>query len=238
MIVVMNPTDPIKSKRVPRFVEEYCKHSVGTRAALSAGWPASWAHVAASRLLQNANVQDLIAEERARISKIATIEAVDVLRLWLDVATADPSKLQRVRRVNCRHCWGVGHEYQWAAREYAEACDRALSTKPAPKPAPECPGGFGWVSNAEPCPDCPECNGEGVESVYIADIETLTGPERALYAGVKMTTNGPEVKMHDQAAARENIAKYLGMMVDKREITGKGGAPLMPTSIIVCGPDE
>ena len=69
----MNPTDPIKSKRVPRFVEEYAKHSNGTKAARDAGWPESWAHVAASRLLQNPNVQAMIEAERARISAIVEV---------------------------------------------------------------------------------------------------------------------------------------------------------------------
>ena len=233
-----------RSKRVPRFVEEYCKEPNGTRAALAAGFPKSWAHVAASELLKNPNVINLIAEERARIADAAHIEAVDILREWHDVATADPSKLTRTRHVNCRHCWGVGHLYQWKAREYAEACDAAANRKDpktgAPDPAdpPDCSGGFGYTRIGEPNPECPECDGEGEVDVVIADIETLTGPERKLFAGIKMTKNGPEVVMRDQDKARDNLAKYRGLLIERKELTGKDGKPLMPNPVPVDLPTD
>lgn len=223
--------DPIRSKRVPRFVEEYCKDRNGTQAAIRAGYSSNvdTAGVTAARLLGDARVQGLIAAEMARVSQEARIEAADVLREWLDIATADPSKLARVRRVNCRYCWGAGHQYQWKAREYAEACDAAAADK---NPAlPDCGGGFGYNRTAEPNPACPECDGEGEEVVFIADVESLTGPERKLYAGVKMTRNGPEVVMRDQDKARDNLAKYLGLLVERRELTGKDGRPLVPESV-------
>lgn len=37
----MNANDPIRSKRVPRFVEEYCKDRNGTQAAIRAGYLAA-----------------------------------------------------------------------------------------------------------------------------------------------------------------------------------------------------
>lgn len=238
----MNAQDPIRSKRVPRFVEEYAKDRNGTQAAIRAGFAASNAENTAWRLVNDPQVQVLIAAEMARVSKEANIQAADVLREWLDVATADPSKLMRVRRVNCRHCWGVAHQFQWKAREYAEACDEELIAAEKGKrlPAlPDCSGGFGYSRVREPNPACPECDGEGLEDTYIADIETLTGPERKLYAGIKQTRNGPEVIMRDQDKARDNLAKYLGLLIERKELTGKDGAPLAaPTTIVVCGPDD
>lgn len=235
-------TNPLHSRRVPRFVEEYCKDENGTRAALRAGWPESWAGVAACRLLKEPNVQALIVEQKARISRECLVEAADVLRDWLDIATADPSKLQRVRRVNCRYCWGEGNRFQWKAREYAEACDEEMKAADRERrsPAlPDCSGGFGFNRIAEPNAACPECEGEGVEEVFVADLETLTGPERKLFAGIKQTRNGPEIVMRDQDKARDNIAKYLGLLVERKELTGKDGQPLaMPSLIVVQGPDE
>ena len=228
-------TNPIRSRRIPRFVEEYCVDENATRAAIRAGWPTSWAHVAACRLLKDANVQELITEQKARVAQEARIEAADILRQWYDVATADPSKLQRVRRVNCRYCHGEGHRYQWKAREYAEACDQAARDE---RPPPDCSGGFDFNRIAEPHPDCPECEGEGVEDVVIADVELLTGPERRLYAGVKQTRNGPEVVMRDQDKARDNIAKYLGLLVERKELTGKDGRPLIPEMPPTDLPDD
>lgn len=237
--------DPARTKRVPRFVEEYCVDENGTRAALRAGWPASWASQAAYRLLNNPQVQKMIEERKAEMSKAVDAKVEDILRQWLDIATADPSKLMRVRRVNCRHCWGIGHEYQWGAREYAKACDAAANAvnpktgEPAPRPMPDCAGGFDWKFNAEPNPECPECLGEGIEETFVADLESLSGPERRLFAGVKLTRNGPEVVMHDQAAALANLAKFKGMLVDRKELTGKDGKDLLtPTTIIVTGPDS
>lgn len=233
MIVDMNPTDPIKSKRVPRFVEEYAKDRNGTRAAMRAGYTQNEkaAGVTAAVLLADPRVKLLIAEQQAKVSAEAVVSAADVLREWFDIATADASKIMFVRRINCRHCHGVGHAYQWGGREYAEACDRALGAKPAPKPAPDCSGGFGWRNNAEPNPECPECNGEGREDVFFNDTESLSGPERKLIASIKRTKDGVEIKMRDQDAARANIAKYLGMLVEKRELTGKDGKPLIPAQV-------
>lgn len=184
----------------------------------------------------------MLAEQDAKASKEATVEAADILRDWLDIATADPTKIMQVRRVNCRYCNGIGHHYQWKAREYAEACDAAM--RPAkkgedPAPFPDCSGGFGYRHNGEPHPDCPECDGEGHEDIFFADTESLTGPERKLIAGIKRTKDGLEVKMRDQDKARDNLAKYAGLLIERKEVTGKDGAPLTsPTLIMVCGPDE
>jgi len=227
----MSNEDPLKSRRLPRFVEEYVKDPNGTRAALAAGWPSSWAHVAASRLLKEPKVQALIEEQRERVSKVAMMEAADVLREWLALATADASKIMRVRRLNCRHCWGIGHAYQWDAREYAKACDDELAAAQKAKrepTMPDCSGGFGWRARGEPNPACPDCEGEGLEDVFFADMESLTGPERKLIAAVKRTKDGLEVKLRDQDAALQNIAKHLGLLIEKRELTGKDGRPLIP----------
>lgn len=229
----MNAQDPIRSKRVPRFVEEYCKDRNGTQAAIRAGYTANEdaAGVTAARLLADARIQALIETQIAKVSQECLVEAADVLREWVALATADPSKIMHVRRINCRYCHGVGHQYQWNAREYAEACDRAQ--QPAkrgedPEPFPDCGGGFGYRHNAEPHPACPECNGEGHEDIFFADTESLTGSERKLIAGIKRTKDGLEIKMRDQDAALQNIAKYLGLLVERKELTGKDGRPLIP----------
>ena len=235
-------TNPIRSKLVPRFVEEFCKPSNrenATKAAREAGWPESWAHQAGYMLLKEPEVQEMIIEQRARVAQAATITAADILRDWQEVADADASKIVYVRRVNCRFCNGVDHQYQWNAREYAEACDAAMRQKP-PTDMPDCAGGFGWRHNGEPHGGCPECAGEGIEDIFFRDTESLTGPERKLIAGIERTKDGLKVKLRDQDAIRQNIAKYLGMLIDRKEITGKDGAPLMPARTLdeFYGPTE
>lgn len=41
---------------------------------------------------------------------------------------------------------------------------------------------------------------------------------RVLYAGVKQTQGGFEVKMHDQLAALQSVARHLGMFNDKVKV--------------------
>lgn len=240
---MMNAQDPIKSKRVPRFVEEYCKDRNGTQAAIRAGYTSNVeaAGVTAARLLSDVRVQGLIEEQMQRVAQEATVEAAEILREYLALATADASKIMHVRRVNCRYCWGVGHQYQWKAREYAEACDAAQ--RPAkrgeePAPFPDCSGGFGFRHSAEPNPACPECDGEGHEDIFFRDTEGLTGPERKLIAGIKRTKDGLEVKLRDQDGALKILAQYAGLLIERKEVTGKDGRPLIPEAPPVELPND
>lgn len=240
----MSTQEPIRSKRVPRFVEEYCKDRNGTQAAIRAGYTSNpdAAGVTASILLGDPRVRVLIEAEMARVSREATVEAAAILREYLDIATADPSKIMHVRRVNCRYCHGAAHQYQWGAREYAEACDKevkAAKRESREPELPDCAGGFGFRHNAEPHPDCPECNGDGLEDIFFKDTEGLTGPERKLIAGVKRTRDGLEVKLRDQDGALKVLAQYAGLLIERKELTGKDGTPLAaPSMIFVCGPDD
>ena len=225
----------IRSARVYRFVEEYAKDRNGTQAAIRAGYSRKSAHAQACRLLSDAEIQRLIEEQIEKISRDVEFEAADVLREWVLLATADPSKISHVRRVNCRHCWGANHQYQWKPREYAEACDERGKLG---DPPPDCSGGFDFVLNREPNEACPECEGEGVEETFFEDMRTLGPAERKLIAGVKRTKEGIEVKLRDQDGAVQQIAKYLGLLVEKRELTGKNGAPLGVAVVPVTLPDD
>lgn len=223
-------------------MEEYCKDRNATRAAIRAGFAASNAENTGWRLVNDPQVRVLIEAEMARVTQEARVEAASILREYLDLATADSSRVMYVRRVNCRYCNGIAHQYQWNAREYAEACDatvRPPKKGEAPAPLPDCSGGFGWRHNAEPHPDCPECAGEGIEDIFFHDTEGLTGPERKLIAGVKRTRDGLEVKLRDQDGALKILAQYAGLLIERKEVTGKDGSPLSPPSlIVVCGPDD
>ena len=127
----------------------------------------------------------------------------------------------QVRRTCCRYCYGFGNQYQWTEGEYAAAVDKAIE---AGKPAPDGMGGFGFNPNAEPAEDCPECGGLGIEDVHIFDTRKLK--RHPLYAGAERTRNGIKVTLRDQDKARDNLARYLGMLVDRKEISGPGGGPL------------
>jgi phage terminase small subunit len=77
-----------------------------------------------------------------------------------------------------------------------------------------------------------------VPDVVVADMDRLTGPERKLIASVKKTKDGIEVKMRNQDEALSYLAKHLGMLVEKRELTGKDGKPLLPAPLPVELPSD
>jgi phage terminase small subunit len=169
------------------------------------------------------------------VKERSIIKAKDVLQHWYDIATADPNEIIHLRRICCRHCYGIDHEYQWRdEKEYQQAVRMAKqqakeSEKPPAIPADA--GGYGYDRLLRPHPKCPYCWGEGHMEVHAADTRTLSPKAKLLYAGVKQTRDGFEIKMRDQDKAMENVAKHLGMFVDRTEITGKDGGPIQTQSL-------
>jgi phage terminase small subunit len=210
---------PKLGARQARFVEEYLVDLNGTRAAIRAGYAVRSANEIASENLAKPNIQDAIAEARARLSQRTEITADIVLKRWFSIATADPNALVQHRRAPCRHCNGKDRHYQWTtAREFNEA-RRAAKTAGAPVPSRV--GGYGYSTKAPINPACPECHGEGIGYTYVADTRYLTPEQLVLYAGAKQTRDGLEIKLHDQGKALENVARHLGMFVDKHQFEGK-----------------
>ena len=206
-----------------RFVNEYCVDENATRAAIRAGYSENCAGVQGHENLKNPKIAEAIAERMEELAVAASITPEWVVGQWAAIAKADPNALVQVRRVCCRNCHGFGHQYQWTEAEYSAAVDLAVDSG---KPAPDGMGGFGFDPKAEPHPECPECGGEGTEDVHVADTRKLKGAAKVLYAGAKRTRNGIEVLTRDKDAAVANLARYLGMMVDKKELSGPGGGPI------------
>lgn len=206
-----------------RFVQEYAKDGNATQAAIRAGYSEKTAQEQGSRLLSNVMIQAALEERREEIAALAKLDAAWVIKQWMQIATADHNELTQIRRVCCRYCHGYGHQYQWTEAEYLNAVNNAIA---AGKPAPDGMGGLGYDMNAEPHPGCPECGGEGEERMHMADTRKLKGSARRLYAGVQKTKDGIKVLTRDQDAALANLAKYLGMNIERKEISGPGGGPV------------
>jgi len=206
-----------------RFVIEYCKDENGTQAAIRAGYSEKTAGVQACELLKKLNIQEAIAERQDEIATAASITVEAVLKQWWAIATADPNELMQLRRANCRYCWGFDHNYQWTREEYSRAIDLATTKG---KEIPDGMGGFGFLVNKEPNPECPECGGNGAEMLYFADTRKLKGNAKRLYAGVQRTKDGLKILTRDQDGALLNIARYLGMLVERKEISGPNGSPV------------
>ncbi len=206
-----------------RFVNEYCVDENATQAYIRAGYSPEGAGPSAHALLKNPKVKDAIAERMEEVAVAASVTPEMIVREWYKIAFADPNDLVQIRRTCCRHCHGFGHQYQWTEAEYSAAVDKAVDSG---KAAPDGMGGFGFNPNAAPAADCPECGGLGIEDVHVADTRKLRGPAKVLYAGAERTRNGIKIHMRDKDAAVVNLARYLGMLVDKKEFSGPGGGPI------------
>lgn len=186
------------------------------------GTPIRTINEAAARLAAHSGIASRVRQLRDELAKKTMVTAAMVVDQWWKIATTDTNELVQLRRINCRHCWGVGHRYQWTAEQFAMACAEMIEKR---RPCPDNSGGDGFDGNRPPHPDCPECHGNGDESVYLADTRKLTGGAKLLYAGVKQTKYGPEIIMRDQDDALRNIARFLGMFTEKVQLLTQQQVP-------------
>lgn len=206
------------------FVAEYLVDLNGTQAAIRAGYSPHTANEQAARLLAKASIQAAIREAMAARSARTEISADAVLRELWAIGTADPGELIEFRRGACRYCYGRGHRYQETAAELEARHGRWILDKAAAGDdlaklfvAFDAQGGTGFDPRKAPHPDCPECFGEGIGQAHIKDTRTLSDDARRLYAGVKVTREGVDLRMHDKQGALIQVGRHLGMFTDKIE---------------------
>lgn len=185
-------------------------------------------------LLRDDKIRARVETAREQSFNRATIDRAGVLALITEIATASAADLMEVNVRCCRHCWGVNFAYQWkndaefgykvaealdvTAREHRQwEKDVALGARrpePEPQPVPTDEGGYGFDVFAKPNPDCPRCLGEGHTTTRLKDTRELKGAARRLYAGVKQTREGIEVKTRDQDKMIALLAKEFGIAKD------------------------
>lgn len=220
-----------------RFCTEYPVDLNGTRAYLRAspGVTEETARTEAAQFLAKPRVRQEVQRLLDERSVRTGITADRVLtRLWTQ-ATADHRELSEMRVGPCRHCWGTGHLYQFTAAEYQRALERheqaeikrekAEKQDFVPRQFDE-KGGIGFDANRDPNPKCPECFGDGEPRAVIKDTRNLSPGAALLYAGVKQTKDGVEVKTHDQMRSIELVGRHLGMWNDNLKITPGAPNPL------------
>jgi phage terminase small subunit len=223
-------TQPLQAldAKEQRFVEEYPKDLDPKRAALDAGYSKTTAASKAYQWVSNGKVKPHVfaaVQERLQARSERTQITVDMVlaRLWA-VATANPNELMTHRRVCCRHCFGNGHAYQWVDEaEYERAVAHAKKEDMQP---PSDEGGYGFDKTVRPHPKCPRCKGEGYGDVIWGDTRDVSPEALALYAGVKQTKEGFEIKTQDQLAALQMVGRHLGMFNDKLMLQGDKENPL------------
>jgi phage terminase small subunit len=183
-------------------------------------------------LTNNAAVKARFEFLREMATERTVLQKADVINLITEIATADATQLSELQVRGCRHCWGVGYRYQWAsAIEYAFRCAEVIDQnakaerrhqmmqaqtnkqvaqfEPTDLPGDE--GGYGFQVMREPNPECPSCLGEGLEVVRFKDTRHLKGKNKRLFAGIKKTKDGIEIKTRNQDAALDMLAKIHGV---------------------------
>lgn len=218
-----------------RFCREYVLDWNGTQAAIRAGYSPRTARSQAHDLLTKPDIRAEIGRLEREAAEKLEIDHHDILRRLWGIATGDVNDLVRIERRACRYCHGIDHEFQWKTeREYREACDRfaqklaggdqdrlialgeAIDVGTRIPGMPDDAGGFGFDATAAPAPECPECFGEGIATVQLSDSrEAVSHP---LYAGVKQTKDGIEVKIADRLKALEQVARHLSFVKDAMKI--------------------
>ncbi len=175
----------------------------------------------ASKLLRNNRVASRIAALRDRAADAAGFGAADVIKQLWGVVNANSDELTSYQRVNCRHCHGVEHNHQWIdGEEFAHAVAVVMSANASAKPnqkqkpLPNDEGGYGYRLAGHTNEHCPKCQGEGTERLYIADTRKLSPNARMLYAGVRKTKEGIEIKQHDKMTALLALAKHFKVIGD------------------------
>lgn len=200
--------DDVLSPKQEIFVAEYIIDFNAARAAKAAGFSPHTARQLGYRMTKMPKIMKAIDEAKAARKERCNIDSDAVLNMYWSIATADYNEVVQLRRTNCRYCFGDNNEYQWTVAEYENACIKAVSSG---EPEPVCAGGVGFNVNGDPNTLCPECKGNGVESVYIEDTTKLSAQANLIYQGAKEGKYGVEVMMLDRVKALDSVARHLGM---------------------------
>lgn len=171
----------------------------------------------AARAMANPIIRNRIEQLREKSAARVGFGRDDVIRHLVEIATADPNELTQYRRENCRHCHGKNFAYRWINEdEFMESVAKAeaknLAAKTKRLDVPKNTGGYGFRKTDRPNPACPHCCGEGVGRDFFLDTRTLSPGAKRLFAGVRRTKDGLEVKVRDQDFALKLLAQHFRVL--------------------------
>lgn len=201
------------------FCREYIMNGFDEVKAYASAYNTSNNSTIAKSLMKRPAVIARIAELRKLLHQEIVFDGAAILREWIAIATADAGELVKVRRCNCRYCWGVGGAYQWRNdREFAGVMGDWLSRPPSKRgKEPSDAGGYGWCENSPPRAECSECGGEGTSEVVLTPTDDLSPSARKLYDGAKMGKYGIEVNLRSRDKALENLARAAGLLTPNND---------------------
>jgi len=189
----------------------------------------------ASVLMRDPRVIAEVERRKVERREAAKLEADLIDRELALLATADPRELSEWYTGACRYCYGDGHRYQRTPAEFERDLAAYLQT-PEGKADPaglafDMQGGVGFNPKREPHGECPECHGEGVGYEVFKDTRYLSPAAARLFAGVKRTRDGVEIKTRSQDKALEMIGRRLGLFRDNVGLSGPDGGPIPVASV-------
>lgn len=212
------------------FVSHYLELLNASQAARLAGYSERSAGQLGWQMLRKPHIAQAIDEAIAERIERVNIRHDDVIRRWWTLANADPNELASVIVGSCRYCHGEDNKYQWIDEAEFDRAQTAYFDLPdeqrGKRPAPTIAGGFGYKWRNAPNEHCMHCDGFGHSRTVIRDTTELSEPGQLLFAGVKETPHGIEIKMHDRMEAMTNVARHLGMFPSKVELSGPQGKPI------------
>jgi hypothetical protein len=184
------------------------------------------ARQAAARLMKDSRIRDRIRMAQAARRVTLKLEGANIVKELAAVISADPRELTEYRRGACRYCYGQGFKFQRTPAEYERELEDYLNQQKALALAKVADvdtlglrfpvkGGIGFNPNREPHKECPECHGHGVGYTYAKDSRALSPAAARLYAGVKETKDGLEIKYRNVDKSIELAMRHLGLLDDK-----------------------
>jgi phage terminase small subunit len=217
--------DPLENSRREEFarlivegLNQQAAYRTVYKAHLDPATAADKVWSAASTLRNNPAVAKRIRFLKDEAARNTIISAAQLLQDHVDIANADPNELISNLKDCCRHCYGQDFAYEFESMDhYSRAVQANEALPPVMRVEVAC-GGFEYRPDREPNPCCPYCFGRGIDTQVLRDTTKLSAGARKLYKGVKITKTGIEVLMHDQQAARQEIAKILGVYRSQVEL--------------------
>src|ERR1700747_659828 len=209
------------------FARLFTLYNNATRAYVEAACytgPRATARVLAWEMSNKPHVRARVREYESAAAAATVIDYAAILdhdRAVVEGYRYADQVMQHVHQC-CRYCHGVEHRYQWIDfEEYLDALRRVddenakrAEYKQRELPLPSEAGGYGYDPQVEPDLFCPRCEGRGTSVTTFADTTKLDGPARAIVKGMKVTTNGIEVLLHDVDKAKERLLRAGGYLKD------------------------
>jgi hypothetical protein len=199
----------------------------------------SSANLQACLLMADPRIKAEVEAREEQLRADLALTAANVIREICLVASADPRELSEYYVGACRYCHGDGNRYQRTPAEMRRDMEAHVDARrKAGTPDPLClefdmQGGVGWNPRHDPNPECGECFGEGIGYEVFKDTRNLSPGAARLFAGVKRTRDGIEIKTRSQDKSVELAMQCLGLSKTKLEHSGPGGGPIATAGIAI-----